>query len=80
MRILFLSPSDTITLCRGLKDGQAGGKLCHVKAYTALKYPKVITVFLLPLNEYLMLPGYHTVNPFSLFRYEGFPERTIQNM
>ena len=80
MRWIYLSPSDTRPLCGGLTDGQNGGKLCHMKSCKALKYRKLITVSLLPCNDYLMLLGSHIFHPFPLICYKYFTEVTIHRL
>ena len=77
MRIIYISPSETITLCRGLTDGQTRGKLCHMKACTAT--PKRSRA-LLPWHAHLMLSGSHIVHALPLFCYKEFSDGTIQKL
>ena len=72
MRKIYLSPPNISHICGGLAVRKIGAKLCHLKKCTALRYPTPVPCYLLPSNSYLVLPGFHIIQPFPLFNYKDF--------
>ena len=77
---LFLSPAAIFNLCGGLTEGQSGGKRFCRKACTVMKHSKNQAGTLLPQHAYIMLPGAHTLHPFTIFSFQHFTKKTINKL